>query len=207
MGTISRSHIVKQKVDLIGSDTIQIRDSVTGEWKGVTITNLMRASAIEATVETFGDLPISSAENIDEVYLVRTGTGIWLITRKPAGLYISTGSGYTYLDAFPDSFNSANFEVFDNIDNSKAVQFDVTDVATSTKRVISMPDADVDLNDVFRQTVLIHSVSDMPAPAGGIIVQPNDTDWIIDGAIVLGTDRIQRGVDSSITSASEVNNK
>lgn len=98
-------------------------------------------------VTAYADLP-SAAAHVGEVYQVLTSTGTWLINRKPAGFYYSNGSTW---EAAPDIlpyFNAANLEIYDNVDNTKAVKFDVSDIATATDRTINVPNADVDLTPV-----------------------------------------------------------
>lgn len=102
---------------------------------------------IKGVVSVYADLPVIPDDVLD-VYLVRTGTGIWLVNRKPAGLYNWNGSAWVHMSSFPNQFNTTNFELFDNADNSKRLKINITALATSTIRNIIMPDKDVDLDNV-----------------------------------------------------------
>jgi hypothetical protein len=111
------------------------------------------SSYLEGEVQNFSALPTATPPAIDAAYLVREAEGTWLLSRKPAGIYIrvaTTGtraSDWTYAGEFPDVFNDANFVVYNNTDSTKNVKFDVSAVATGTTRTITVPDRNVALPD------------------------------------------------------------
>ena len=112
------------------------------------------ASYIDGEVQNFSALPETiGSPAVDSAYLVRESEGAWLISRKPAGIYIRTAntgvraSDWTYAGEFPDVFNDANLVVYANSDSSKNAKFDVSAIATGTTRTISMPNANVTLPD------------------------------------------------------------
>jgi hypothetical protein len=92
------------------------------------------------SVNTYADLP-SPTTVPNKIYIVLTSTGIWLINRKPAGMYYSNGVLWSYLSAFPDSFNDANFQVYNSADNTKILAFDTSGITTSTIRTLVVPNA------------------------------------------------------------------
>jgi len=55
-------------------------------------------------------------------------------------------------------FRDTEWRVFDDIDNTKKIAFQVSGVSAATTRVITMPDADVDLGAIPDPTVLLHTV-------------------------------------------------
>ncbi len=102
---------------------------------------------IDGEVDTHADLPITvGTPALDSAYLVRDGSGLWLLTRKPAGVYIRTGNAgaladWTYGGEFADIFNDANFAIYDNGDSSKLVAFQCSGITTGTTRTLTVPDA------------------------------------------------------------------
>lgn len=80
-----------------------------------------------------------------EIVVVLNSTGLYVVARKEAGLWYSNGVTWVRLGDIPSFFNATNFELFDNVDNTKRVGWDISAVANATKRTITMPDANVDL--------------------------------------------------------------
>ena len=78
-------------------------------------------SILYPEVDTFGDLPAAAAANNGWIYVVKGGSGVWLINRKPAGLYISDGVSWTWMGAFPNMFSDSNWSIYNNADNTKEV--------------------------------------------------------------------------------------
>jgi hypothetical protein len=93
------------------------------------------------SVTAYADLPAANL-HASEIYIVLTSTGVWLFTRKSAGLYYSNGSAWTRLGDIPAYFNSANFQVYDGTDETKVVAFDVSGITHDTKRTLVVPNAD-----------------------------------------------------------------
>jgi len=91
-------------------------------------------------VATYGDLPLaSSVPGI--IYVVTTSSGTWLINRKEAGMWFSTGSSWTRLGSWLDAFKDSNFTLYNNADNSKMAQFDLSKITTLTTRNLTLQDA------------------------------------------------------------------
>jgi hypothetical protein len=105
------------------------------------------ASYIDGEVQNFSALPTANPPAVDSAYLVREPEGTWLISRKPAGIYIrvaTTGTratDWTYAGILPDVFNDANFLLYDNGDSSKNLAFQLSGITTGTTRTLTAPDA------------------------------------------------------------------
>jgi hypothetical protein len=95
-------------------------------------------------VETFADLP-APADHIGETFIVLNSTGVYLINRHEAGLYYSNGVAYNRLGDIPSFFNSTNFEIYDGVDDTKAIKFNASGIASGVDRTIHMPNEDVNL--------------------------------------------------------------
>ena len=106
-------------------------------------------SYIDGEVAAYSDLPLdAAAAPLNSAWLVRAGSGLWLLTRKPAGIYIRTATAgvsrdadYTYAGVFPDVFNDANFLLYDNGDSTKNLQFQLSGIDTATTRTLTVPNA------------------------------------------------------------------
>jgi hypothetical protein len=100
-------------------------------------------SYLDGEVQTFADLPLdTAAAPLNSAWLVREASGLYFLTRKPAGIYIRTATGgtdrnadFTYASAFPDVFSDANFTVYDDADSTRSMQIQVTDNETLTFKV------------------------------------------------------------------------
>jgi hypothetical protein len=90
----------------------------------------------------FSALPAAS-DHAGEIYVVLEPEGVWLINRKRAGLYYSDGSTWRRLGDIIEAFNDANFEIFNNSDATKKIEFDASAISTGTSRTIHMPDKDI----------------------------------------------------------------
>ena len=102
-------------------------------------------SYIDGVVNNPTELPITIGEPaINSVYLSLGSSGVWLINRKPAGLYNRVGnmgdsSDWVYLGAFPEVNSSANWELYDGTDPTKELKFDLTAIQSGNTRTISIP--------------------------------------------------------------------
>jgi hypothetical protein len=135
------------------------------------------SSYIDGEVQNFSALPQTiGSPAVDSAYLVREAEGAWLLSRKPAGIYIRTddtgvrADDWTYAGEFPDVFNDANLVVYANADSTKNVKFDVSAVTTGTTRTITVPDANVTLpnqgtstgdSPTFAQVTINDTVNDV----------------------------------------------
>jgi hypothetical protein len=110
------------------------------------------SSYLEGEVQNFSALPTATPPTIDAAYLVRESEGTWLLSRKPAGIYIRVATSGTratdwqYAGEFPDVFNDANLVIYNNTDSTKNVKFDVSAVEAGTTRTITVPDKNITLD-------------------------------------------------------------
>jgi hypothetical protein len=104
------------------------------------------SSYLDGEVQTFSALPTANPPAVDSAYLVREPEGTWLISRKPAGIYIrvaTTGTratDWTYAGILPDVFNDANFLLYDDGDSSKNLAFQLSGITTGTTRTLTVAD-------------------------------------------------------------------
>jgi hypothetical protein len=103
---------------------------------------------LDGEVATYDDLPLdTAAAPLNSAWLVREASGLWFLTRKPAGIYVRSAAGgtdrdadYTYAGTFPDVFSDANFVVYNDADSTKNVKFSAANVTTGTTRTLTVPD-------------------------------------------------------------------
>ena len=106
-------------------------------------------SYLDGEVAAYSDLPLdTAAAPLNSAWLVRAGSGLWLLTRKPAGIYIRTATGgtdrdadYTYAGVFPDVFSDAAFTVYSDGDSTKNLQLSLSGIDTATTRTLTVPNA------------------------------------------------------------------
>jgi hypothetical protein len=104
---------------------------------------------LDGEVATYDDLPLDpAAAPLNSAWLVREASGLWFLTRKPAGIYVRSAAGgtdrdadYTYAGTFPDVFSDANFVVYNDADSTKNVKFSAANLTTGTTRTLTIPDA------------------------------------------------------------------
>lgn len=96
---------------------------------------------ISGAVNTYADLPDVS-EASGSFYLVKTGSGIYLINRKPAGLYYSNGTTWASAPDIVPFFSSTNMRIYDGSDDTKMLSFVLSGITTGTTRAITIPDKD-----------------------------------------------------------------
>ncbi len=103
-------------------------------------------------VNTFADLP-SAALNDGKVYLVNSATGSMItFNLKRSGLYQSNGSTWSKISKVQFMFTDDELTFQDDVDNTKQVGFELSEISTSTRRTITVPDEDVDLGDIAGNT-------------------------------------------------------
>lgn len=101
---------------------------------------------IDGEVDVHADLPVVvGTPALDSAYLVHTASGLWLINRKPAGIWIRTGNAgtlddWTYAGTFADVYSDANFSLYDDGDTTKELGFSLGGITTGTKRIWTAPD-------------------------------------------------------------------
>jgi hypothetical protein len=141
---------------------------------------LSQSAYIDGEVEFYANLPHAISPTtppIDSAYLVRESSGVWLINRKPAGIYVrlyatDALTDWVYAGEFTDIFNDANFAVYDNADPTKQVQLQVSGVTTGTVRTLTVPDASGTIA-LTGAAPTSHAASHVTG--GGDIIQSADT--------------------------------
>lgn len=123
-------------VDLLTGDIYLFNGDFTGSG-GSTPTS----GSTYPEVNLYSNLPAPILHS-GEIYVVRTGSGDYILNRKDAGLYFSTGAVWRRLGDTPSYFKSDNFEVYDSIDNTKGVKFVTSGITSSLFRELKIQDSD-----------------------------------------------------------------
>ncbi len=103
------------------------------------------ASYIDGVVADSSLLPVTlGTPALDSVFLAKAGSGLWLISRRPAGLYVRVANNgvaadWTYLGSFPEVNADANWELYNSTDPTKELKFDLSGLPTSTVRTVGAP--------------------------------------------------------------------
>lgn len=114
----------------------------------VGINNISSSEYIDGEVQYYADLPITIGDPpIDSAYLVLKGSGVWLVNRHPAGIYVrvaNTGAltDWEYAGTFPDVFSDSNFRIYNALDSSKELKIDAGSISPATLRTLTAPDQD-----------------------------------------------------------------
>ena len=104
-------------------------------------------SYIDGEVDDSSLLPVTlGSPAVGDVYLAKAGSGVWLINRRPAGLYRRTANNgnlddWTYLSAFPEVQADSRFRIYNATDSTKEVAFSAAGLTTGTTRTLTVPDA------------------------------------------------------------------
>lgn len=89
-------------------------------------------------VQYFSSLP-AVGSHTGQIYVVREGQGGYVLNRKPAGFYFSTGTVWRYLGEAPaDLLRSDRFQILDSVDTSKGVMFVTSGISTTTFRKLTI---------------------------------------------------------------------
>lgn len=161
------------------------------------------AQYLDGEANTFNDLPVTIGDPaLDAAYLVKEASGVWLINRKPAGIYIRTSelgslSDWTYAGILPDVFSGTNFAIYKGGDSSAQFKFDVTNLSTATTRVLVVPNADgtIKLSEEIRSDFVTDTSYIGLAPIGSL---ESDEVWTIYKIVV--------DSDGNVTSTEVANN-
>ncbi len=103
------------------------------------------ASYIDGVVDNSSLLPVTvGTPALDSVFLAKAGSGLWLISRRPAGLYVRVANNgvaadWTYLGSFPEVNADANWELYNSTDPTKELKFDLSGLPTATIRTVTGP--------------------------------------------------------------------
>lgn len=138
------------------------------------------AQYIDGEVQFYADLPIGiGVPPLDSAYIVREASGTWLINRHPAGIYIrlsNTGAltDWTYAGTFPDVFSDANFTLYNSVDATKNLQFDLSVISNTTTRTLTIPDKDgtIELSQEIRSDFVTDTAYIGLAPLGSAESDP-----------------------------------
>lgn len=139
---------------------------------------------IDGSVTLFASLPDPTL-NPGALYLVTSGSGVYLIARKPAGLYLSDGTNWNYLGRLPETFFDSNFKLVNAADNTKVFRFDGAALTTGNTRVISVADYDYDLEKPAVDLVQL-AIAHSPAGEPEGQIWWNGTDFTANVATGLG---------------------
>jgi hypothetical protein len=102
-------------------------------------------------VANFAALPDVVIYN-GKIYLVLTATGVWPFNRKPAGLYRSDGTSWSYMSAYPDMMTDSNFGIQNTASPTKVIAFSAAGITAGNTRVITAPDRNVAIDDLSVNT-------------------------------------------------------
>lgn len=92
-------------------------------------------------VNLFSELP-SPASQSGEIYVVRTGSGDYVLNRKESGFYFSNGAEWRRLGDLPSFFKSNNFQIIDDVDTTKGIEFVTSGISTTEFRKLTIQDSD-----------------------------------------------------------------
>jgi len=93
-------------------------------------------------VNTYADLPTPASSYSGEIYIVRTGTGSYVLNRKDAGMYLSISNTWRNLGDTPAYFTSNHFQIIDGVDTAKGITFDVSGITTNVFRKVKVQNSD-----------------------------------------------------------------
>ena len=92
-------------------------------------------------VNTYSQLPTPASSYNGKIYVVRTGSGNYVLNRKDAGLYLSISGVWRRLGDTPAFFDSDNLEIYDGSDNTKGFGFVTSGITSGVFRQVKIQDA------------------------------------------------------------------
>jgi len=110
-------------------------------------------------VNLYSELPTPASSYTGQIYVVRTGSGSYVLNRKDAGLYISVSNTWRRLGDTPAFFKSDNFQVYDSVDNTKGLSFVTSGISSGVFRQLTIQNSDgtiaylTDLNTKLNTTI------------------------------------------------------
>lgn len=124
----------------------------------------------QGEVNTFADLP-AAADNSGKAYLVLTSTGL-LITfnLKRSGLYYSDGITWTKKSDVQSMFADDDLTFQDGDDNTKQLGFQLSNIETGIRRIISWPNKSYTPADVNDITSFIAKIANYTSKAGDLVI-------------------------------------
>jgi hypothetical protein len=93
-------------------------------------------------VNLYSDLPTPASSYAGLIYVVRGGSGTYVVNRKDAGLYFSNGVTWNPLPNVPAYFNSSNFQVYDDVNNTKGLSFVTSGLTAGIFRKLTVQNSD-----------------------------------------------------------------
>jgi len=108
---------------------------------------------LDGEVEFHGDLPVGlGIPAINSAFLVRKGSGLYFLTRKPAGIWVrelNNGNldDWKYAGNFSDLYRDSNFRIISDTDTSREIAFSAASISSGQTRTITVPDKNVTLDD------------------------------------------------------------
>lgn len=94
------------------------------------------------SVNQFSELPLPASDYIGQTYLVRSSEGDYVANIRDSGLYFSNGVEWEALPTISKYFNSTNFQVFDDDDNSKGLSFITSGITGGNFRKLKVQNSD-----------------------------------------------------------------
>jgi hypothetical protein len=162
------------------------------------VVNTPPASYIDGEVEFHGDLPVTATPAINSAYLVRKGSGVYFLTRKPAGIWVrelNNGNldDWKYAGNFSDLYRDSNFRVINDADTSREIAFSAASISSGQTRTLTVPDKNITLDDATdTRDPNAHAASHLPAGTDELFDQSlNSTDAVEFGQATLQTAIVQ----------------
>jgi len=92
-------------------------------------------------VNLYSDLPPAGSSS-GQIYIVRSGSGSYVLNRKDAGMYYSNGVAWSAMPLISPYFSSANFQVYDSVANNKGIQFITSGITSGVFRKLKVQNSD-----------------------------------------------------------------
>jgi hypothetical protein len=151
-------------------------------------------------VSVYADLPAANTVP-GEFWMVLNPTGSrFLLNYKASGLYLSEAGSWRKINDAQILLNDNQFAVYNAIDNTKQIAFDVADISTGTKRTATWQDSDgvvaYNSNIVFTPTinssnwVEVSQESDFGTAVAGTITLAANTIYFVRGEVTMNSNLV-----------------
>ena len=151
-------------------------------------------------VSVYADLPAANTVP-GEFWMVLNPTGSrFLLNYKASGLYLSEAGSWRKINDAQILLNDNQFAVYNAIDNTKQIAFDVADISTATKRTATWQDSDgvvaYNSNIVFTPTinssnwVEVSQESDFGTAVAGTITLAANTIYFVRGEVTMNSNLV-----------------